>query len=230
MILREELLHDACLRNDSVLVQKIITFANFHGHVSRQFVPSSLEYLPSFLLQTVDREGARYPCLVECARRGHKESLIVLMQQGYNIEAVDKMGMTALLIAAWSGKKDIVDLLIHVGANCLAVNRSGETALHLAAKSEQIDILAYLLTQHSHRFNVNARDKDGRTALHILAGNGDIDSICLMIQAGAHVNLKDNVSIVSNWFQTWLQISLIPKFFFIAAKAISRPHCHYGRI
>lgn len=150
----------------------------------------------------------------------------MLIQHGYNIEAVDKMGMTALLIAAWSGKKDIVDLLIHVGANCLAVNRSGETALHLAAKSEQIDILAYLLKQHSHRFNLNARDKDGRTALHILAGNGDIDSICLMIQAGAHVNLTDNVSIgfklVTN--------SLITKFFFIAAKAISRPYCHYGRI
>jgi len=164
---------DACVRNDSKLVKKIIDFATTNGH-------------------DLDYKGTQYPCVIECVKRGHKELLGMLITARYDIEVTDKSGMTPLLMAAWTGRRDVVDLLIRVGANCLATSRSGETAIHLAAKSEQIDVLSYLVDIYSHRFNLDARDREGRTVMHILAGNGDVDTICRMIRAGAHVNLKDN--------------------------------------
>ena len=171
--IREELLHEACLRNDVVLVTKILDFAYAHEH-------------------DLDTKGIHYPSVLECVRRGHKEVLGILISARYDIETTDKSGMTALLLAAFHGRKDVVDLLIRVGANCWATTRSGETAIHLAARSEQIDVLSFLIDFYPHRFNLDARDREGRTVMHILAGNGDVDTICRMIRVGAHVNLKDN--------------------------------------
>ena len=171
--IREEILHEACLRNDALMVKKILAFAQAHEH-------------------DLDRKGEHYSTVLECTRRGHKEVLGILFTARYDMEVVDKAGMTPLLLAAFTGRRDVVDLLIKIGTNCLATTRSGETAIHLAARSEEIDVLSFLIDFYPHRFNLDARDKDGRTAMHILAGNGDVDTIYHMIRAGAHVNLKDN--------------------------------------
>jgi ankyrin repeat protein len=155
------------------MVKKILAFAQTHEH-------------------DLDKKGEQYPTVLECARRGHKEVLGILSTARYDMEVVDKAGMTPLLLASWTGRRDVVDLLIRIGCNTHATTRSGETAIHLAARSEEIDVLSFLLDFYPHRFNLDVRDREGRTAMHILAGNGDVDTICRMIRAGAHVNLKDN--------------------------------------
>lgn len=47
-----------------------------------------------------------------------------------DIEAQDRYGMRALLMAAWHGHRDAVEMLINCGANVLAANKVPKKFLH----------------------------------------------------------------------------------------------------
>ena len=131
----------------------------------------------------------RNTALILAAKKGQKEEVSLLLENGANVEAMDKDGNTALLWAAFKGFKEIVLLLIENGADIEAINSDGNTALTWAAVCEHREVVALLIENGA---KVNATNNTGHTALILAALNGDEDSASFLVKHGANVNATNN--------------------------------------
>ena len=122
--------------------------------------------------------------LLRSAREGDTESLQRLLELGVNLEAKDKGGETALILAAAYGHTDVVRRLLAAGAKTDAQTNQGMTALLV---SENADITGLLLAAGA---NPNHSEKYGQTALIAQSIRGDADSVALLLQAGADVTVQ----------------------------------------
>ena len=68
---------------------------------------------------------------------GHVEAIKVLLGNGSDVNAVNKIEETALHVAAYFGNVDVMKVLIQNGADANAVDRWELTALHWAARNGQ---------------------------------------------------------------------------------------------
>ncbi|MGC9030881.1 MAG: ankyrin repeat domain-containing protein [Desulfomonilaceae bacterium] len=122
---------------------------------------------------------------------GHLEPFI---QRGVPINARDKDGRTALMIAAESVRNDVwgVDAVAHLiskGADINFQDNRGRTALMYAARHGRLEIVKLLLSKNP---TIDARDKEGKTALMIALEEGYFHVADALVKAGADVNAKDN--------------------------------------
>lgn len=86
----------------------------------------------------------------------------LLLSKGARVNAADKLGQTALHIAAVKNDRGIAELLIDRGANIEVKHREGLTPLHEAARANGKDVVQLLLQKGA---DANARDKNGTTPL-----------------------------------------------------------------
>lgn len=95
-----------------------------------------------------------------------------LIEHGADVNAVDKNGTTALMIAANLAHADVVKRLIAAGADIHARDDDGRTALMEAAGSldNQVEMVTVLLQRGADK---ELRDKDGRTAFSAIRTNTD---------------------------------------------------------
>ncbi|XP_032940393.1 B-cell lymphoma 3 protein [Catharus ustulatus] len=95
-------------------------------------------------LQARDYEGLT-PLHVAVAS-GSRESVLVLLEHGADVDAVDiKSGRSALLHAVESGSEEMAELLLQHGASVNSQSYSGCTALHAAAARGRLRLLRLLL-------------------------------------------------------------------------------------
>ncbi|GEM_PF-1952226 len=127
--------------------------------------------------------------LFSVVKSSNIDALKELLQQGTELNQVDKDGTTALHWAVNSGLKEIAELLIGGGAELSAEDNDGRTPLHWAAFADFRDIAGLLLMKGAE---VNARDYDGRTPVHDATEQGFKEMVELLISKGADVNMKDS--------------------------------------
>ncbi len=96
-----------------------------------------------------------------------------------NLEAENKEGQTALMVASYLGRRELVEHLLDRGAE---VSHSGWTALHFAASSGQIDIVRILL---EHSAFIDAQSPNGTTPLMMAARHKDVEVTKLLLEQGA---------------------------------------------
>jgi len=116
------------------------------------------------------------------------------LQKGVNVNARDKDGRTALIIAAENpldhqAGVGAVNHLVVRGADINFHDNEGKTALMAAAARGRLEVVKLLLEKNS---GVNAKDKDGKTALILALENGRLDVAEALINAGADVNVGDD--------------------------------------
>ena len=70
----------------------------------------------------------------EAVQKGKTETVKLLLANGADVNAVDKKGRTALMIAAQEGRTKMVKLLLANGADVNAANTFGKTALSIATR------------------------------------------------------------------------------------------------
>ena len=126
---------------------------------------------------------------VVAAAKGDLKSIQSCLDVGWDVNAKDNTGDTALHYSAQKGKVDVIEALIKAGADVNAKKNDGETALHSAAQEGKVDAIAALIKAGA---DVNAKKNDGTTALHSAAYNGKVDAIAALIKVGADVNAKDS--------------------------------------
>jgi len=149
---------------------------------------------------------------------GDMASAKSLIAAGANVNAADRQGNTALMIAAnrvelgalrqllvsgaavdarnedaltalfCTDSPEIARELIEHGADVNATSRFNITPL-IEAASYNPPIVRFLIANGA---NVNARDVDGGTALMRAALLGRADNVKILIEAGADVNARDN--------------------------------------
>lgn len=128
------------------------------------------------------------PLLVIAAReKSDKVAAVLLDNPKTKIEAEDRAGENALMLAALNGDSDLVKLLITKGAE---VNKKGWTALHYAAANGNDDIAKLLLGYSAY---VDAQSPNGTTPLMMAARGDHITTLKLLLDSGADINAKNQI-------------------------------------
>ena len=122
------------------------------------------------------------------AENGHVDVVIVLLDNGADVNIVDAYNATALHYTAENGHVDVAKTLIQNGADVNAADFEKLTALHHTAEYAHIDVAKVLIQNGAE---LNAVNGNKRTALHFAALHGHADVAKVLIQNGADVKAAD---------------------------------------
>jgi ankyrin repeat protein len=118
----------------------------------------------------------------DAVKSGDRETVAMSIKEGFNVNAKDKDGYTALLIAAERGDLEMAHLLVEKGADVNAKDKDGYTALMYVAYAGDLEIAKILIKNSA---DVNARDKDGWTASMFARMGKKADITELLKKSGA---------------------------------------------
>ena len=126
--------------------------------------------------------------LMKAAECGHFKIVEFLINHGASVNATDKYGNTALLLAVRERQNEIFCLVLQNvnDAGLYIVNQ--RTPLMQVAACGQIEIVEVLI---NHGASINARDKYGNTALLFAARERQKGIVELLLQKGADVEIPD---------------------------------------
>jgi len=113
-----------------------------------------------------------------------------LIDKGADVNAKDKNGVTALIVAIAKGKLEIFYKLYRLGAKVDAKDKNGVTALIVASAKGNEDIVEFLCN-NEHDPDVNAATIDGYTALMIASQFGHEKIVIELLKAGADPELEN---------------------------------------
>ena len=175
--------------------------------------------LSSMLSNKDLQSGEKMTALIAAARKGHLETVKLLLAEGANIDLQSDEQSPALHAAARNGRYKIVELLPSKGADIHAQHIDQGSALHAAVRNGHLKTVELLLTKgadihhqndtHGSAFNVAARsghnsilelllsqgadinEETARhgSALHAAARNGHLETVKFLVANGADVNL-----------------------------------------
>ena len=148
----------------------------------------------------VDADG--YNCLHFVVLRGCSiDVLQKITEHGADVNAVNKNGVTSLMMASEKGNVDFINVLLKDGADINIADADGDTCLHISVlQGCSIEVLQTLI---DHGVDVNAIDEKGDTALMLASEKGNVEFIYLLLKAGADPNIADGDG------NTWLHHSII---------------------
>jgi uncharacterized protein len=126
--------------------------------------------------------------LFSAASAGCEDIARDLIARGVAIDARDRLGRTALALAAKEGRLHIVELLIERGAAIEARAISGATPLFLATEADHSSIAKYLVGRGA---DVNVPGRGRLTPLMVASFNGNADLVELFLQKGADPKALD---------------------------------------
>lgn len=135
---------------------------------------------------TVDSQGM--PLIVIAAREKSDEVANVLIANPKtNLEAQDRAGENAMMLAALNGDIELVKALIAKDAE---VNKKGWAPLHYAAANGNDEVVKLLL---DHSAYVDAGSPNGTTPLMMAARGDHISTVKLLLDNGADLNVKNQI-------------------------------------
>ncbi len=131
----------------------------------------------------VNEPNARGDTLLTVAAYHGQEKAVaaVLARPKVEVDARNKMGLTALAAAAFKGHVEIAKALVAAKADVNAANGSGQTALMFAALTGRTKAVEYLLAAGA---KADAADKAGNTPLSLAKGQGADEVVKLLEAAG----------------------------------------------
>lgn len=116
------------------------------------------------------------------------QHLAFLVREGAEVDAVDRRGLTALMLRAGQNKVARVRELIGCGASLDRRDAWGRTALHHAADRRAWLCVELLLSAGA---DPNVGDLHGNTPLMYAVSRNDIRSLTALLNAGADASLRD---------------------------------------
>ncbi|XP_076335183.1 transient receptor potential cation channel A1 [Tachypleus tridentatus] len=134
---------------------------------------------------------------LHCAAMFDHDALVeYLVNEGADINAVDKEGRTVLLLAAARSAWKVTKVLLQSGAEMGTKDNMNRNILHhIVLAGGSLDDFWNYLNQHqgsSIASLMNERDIYGCTPMHYASRKGHLKTIRSLLQLGAVVNLKNN--------------------------------------
>lgn len=112
-----------------------------------------------------------------------------IIASGGNVNAINKSGMTALIVASEKGNIEIVRELINAGANVNGANSVGWTALMGASFEGNAEVVKELINSGA---NINAFGiKYKNTALMQAIRGKNPEIVKILVDSGADINMKN---------------------------------------
>jgi ankyrin repeat protein len=133
-----------------------------------------------------DKDGTRP--LHWAVRADEVEVVDLLLKAGADATAQNRLGVTALFLAATNGNATMLRKLFDHGANANQVEKTGETILMVATRSGNADAVRTILDR-----NVNPNLTEPQlqlTALMIAAENGFTDIVRVLLERKADINMR----------------------------------------
>ncbi|XP_014676915.1 PREDICTED: oxysterol-binding protein-related protein 1-like [Priapulus caudatus] len=149
---------------------------------------------------------------------GHGDVVGCLLQNGADINALNRAGDTPLHKSAFTGRVNIVMMLLHYNADVFQINGEGQTARDVASNQEvkhilqaaeqaelfaiegrfldaaregNVDVLNSLL-KSNHPPRLNCTDTSGNTALHCASYRDQKEVAVILLQNGLDTNILNN--------------------------------------
>ncbi|KAM7198944.1 Ankyrin repeat-containing domain protein, partial [Rhypophila sp. PSN 637] len=166
------------VRNGHLRIMKLIlTRALNHTHDNKVAV---LDYM--------DEDGMT--ALHHASISGHKDVMEYMMSKGANLNAVDKLGRSALMRACEAGHVELVKILLmahrsDIRSEINKRDRSGRTAFDLAAENGDAKILEYLLLHGADPKMVitpNDGEPDRLSPLQVACAIGYEDATAILLR------------------------------------------------
>jgi len=126
--------------------------------------------------------------LFSAASGGCEDLARELLDRGIAIDARDRLGRTALALAAKEGRGRVAELLLARGASLDARAISGATPLFFAVEGDHTSVAKLLFTRGA---DVNLTGSGGSTPLIAAAFNGNVELLDLFLAKGAAPNALD---------------------------------------
>jgi len=137
------------------------------------------------LLTTIARSQAGD----EQTRDNHIATLVHLLHNGADVNAVYEDEMTLLILALLHHNDHIAEILIRRGANINFADSNGVTILMGMIQCNRIQEAIFLINRNA---NLNLQDHDGHTALIRAVHLAHLDLIQLLLNQGADINLANH--------------------------------------
>ena len=120
----------------------------------------------------------------------HKEAVQKIIEQGHNVNNLNKSGKTALFLACQSAQAESVKLLLEKGADPNILDAEDYTGLHAAVYANcRNETLQEIIT---HGVYLDAQNIDGQTALWLACSYRQHNSIKILLEAGSNPNIASN--------------------------------------
>ena len=110
------------------------------------------------------------------------------VENGSDVKALNKDGLTLLDLATQKGKIEVVKFLVSKGADVNAKGGSGATPLHLAVYRGDVEIVKLLVSAGA---DIHAKNKYGSTPLHSTTDR-NLEIAKFLVSKGADIHEKDN--------------------------------------
>lgn len=137
---------------------------------------------------TVDEQG-QPGMVVALLNESYEVAAALAESPDLQLEAVNRAGETALMMASLRGQTALVQRLLERGA---VINRFGWSPLHYAASGPDDGALKLLLARGA---SVDARSPNGTTPLMMAAGEGPSACVELLLAAGAQADLRNDLGL-----------------------------------
>jgi len=125
----------------------------------------------------------------QLALDGNLPRMVLAIERGIDVNAVDTEGRSALMLACFNGHTRVIRTLLDQSADPRLRDTEGRSALMYAATIDNLEVVQMLLTAGSE---INATDKaEGWTALMFAAGEGHLAVVSELLSAGADRQIKD---------------------------------------
>ncbi|MDF1881027.1 ankyrin repeat domain-containing protein [Sulfurimonas sp. MAG313] len=146
-----------------------------------------------------------------------EDTVHTLVDEGLNINSLDKYFKTPLHYAASIGRYSLVKYLVDSGANVHIKDKNHKTPLVYAIEKNRIKVIIYLSKMANiqelqkdeqffeaakqgdmdyvayalSRSDINRVNADGKTALHVASESGQFDIVAFLLNLGANRELLD---------------------------------------
>lgn len=129
--------------------------------------------------------------LMQAINKNNLSTVEQLIQNGADVNELDRNQDAPLVIAAYKGYNEIVKLLLEAGADVRAVDPGMKaTALHAAAYAGRTEAAKLLIEYH---IDINKQGPyNGYTALHDAIWQDNVEIVKLLLEANADLSLLSN--------------------------------------
>jgi len=127
--------------------------------------------------------------VADAAMRHDNAEVRRLLEAGFDVNASQSDGATALHWAAYHRDASLAEILLDAGVDPSIANRNGSTPLWLASNQGDVDVIEALLDAGA---DANEELPLGRKPLMLAARSGVVEAVRVLLDAGADPNASES--------------------------------------